>query len=63
LQEIILWRKQEKDKDKGKQSAQQYAHYERPEATNKADNNGNLGDNSPGNGPLSSGNNSDTPSD
>ncbi|CAF1347043.1 unnamed protein product [Adineta steineri] len=66
-QEIVLWRKQEKDKDKAKQSAKQYAHYERPEAaTNKSEDNGtgaNSGENSSVNGPLSSENNSDIPSD
>jgi vacuolar protein sorting-associated protein 26 len=55
-QEITLWRKQDKDKDKTKQSPKQYAHFE---STNKPEDNGTDGVN----GPLSSENNSDTPSD
>jgi vacuolar protein sorting-associated protein 26 len=58
--EIILWRKQDKDKDTTKQSPKQYAHYE---SNNKPEDNGTDGVNSPANGPLSSGNQSDTPSD
>jgi len=59
-QEIVLWRKQDKDKDKTKQSAKQYAHFE---STNKPEDNGTDAVNSPPNGPLSSENNSDTASD
>jgi hypothetical protein len=56
FKEIVLWRKQDKDKDKTKQSPKQYAHYESP---NKTEDNGTDGTS----GPLSQDNNSDTPSD
>ncbi|CAF1570695.1 unnamed protein product [Adineta ricciae] len=57
-QEIVLWRKQEKERDRAKQSSQQYAHYERPEATNNK-----FDDKLAANEALSPENTSDTPSD
>lgn len=65
-QEIVLWRKQDKDKDKAKNAAKQYAHYESPNEATKLDENAteeNTDGQSPVHEPLSSGNNSDTPSD
>ena len=63
-QEIILWRKQ--DKAQQKNSAQQYAHFESPNAPVVSEDSVadmNAEDNSAANGPSSSGNNSDSPSD
>ena len=65
-QEIILWRKQDKDKDKAKDSAKRYSHYEAPTSSIKSEesvNGVNAGESSPAHGPLSSENNSDSPSD
>ncbi|CAF0813793.1 unnamed protein product [Rotaria sordida] len=60
-QEIFLWRKQDKDTDKTKQSAKQYAHYQRPTPANQSEENPT--ENSSVNEVLSSENNSDIPSD
>ena len=65
-QEIILWRKQDKDKDKAKDSAKQYSHYEAPTSSMKSEESVNgiaAGETSPAHGPVSSENNSDSPSD
>jgi len=64
LKEIVLWRKQ--DKIKQKNSAQQYAHFEpinRAMKTEDSVTGISAGENSPINGPSSSGNNSDSPAD
>lgn len=63
-QEIVLWRKQ--DKTKPKNSAKQYAHFEAPNPAIKSEESVtgiSGGENSSVNGPSSSGNNSDSPSD
>jgi len=63
-QEIVLWRKQ--DKIKQKNSAKQYAHFEPinpPIKTEDSITGISGGENSPVNGPSSSGNNSDSPVD
>ncbi|CAF2414309.1 unnamed protein product [Rotaria sp. Silwood2] len=65
-QEIVLWRKQDKDKDKTKQSSKQYAHFQRPNTANQTEENEserNPTENLQVNEGLSSENNSDTPSD
>ncbi len=65
VQEIVLWRKQ--DKIKQKNSSQQYAHFEPMHRGIRSENSvtgiSAAGDNSPVNGPSSSGNNSDSPAD
>ncbi|CAF1379323.1 unnamed protein product [Rotaria magnacalcarata] len=65
-QEITLWRKQDKDKDKTKQSTKQYAHFERPNVANQSEENGsgtNATDNSSVTEVVSSENKSDAFSD
>ncbi|CAF4479647.1 unnamed protein product [Rotaria sp. Silwood2] len=63
-QEIVLWRKQ--DKVKQKNSAKQYAHFEAPNSAVKPEDSApgiSGSENSPVYGPSSSGNNSDSTSD